>query len=296
MFPNRTIHALTLVALVGGCAASASSTDPGEGQYKDPGVDFGEGNGSPRPVPPKQQDSGATGPGAAEDAGMDVNNRPPADAGPADTAPPPLDPGSFAAGTTLIATDDLNLRSGEGTTYGVILVIPAGSSVTVVTPSGANGWVNISYNQNVGYSSKDFLTNAVYDAARGQQLANTAYSMWNGHSSGDLCLKGVGDSLDASGVVLNSAFPRLNSAADFADWANGNPGEVIKRGFIKMQLDINQIPQGTIITWAPGQCGYHSLYGHIEIVSDTGSSKACSDFCGPIKKNCGAPGMFVPYH
>jgi hypothetical protein len=47
-------------------------------------------------------------------------------------------------------------------------------------------------------------------------------------------------------------------------------------------------------TWRPGQCGYHALYGHVEIVVDGASSRACSDYCGAIRKSCGAPGVYVP--
>ena len=132
-----------------------------------------------------------------------------------------------------------------------------------------------------------------YDGARGNLIANRALALWNGHPSGNLCLKGVGDSLASSGAV-SPAFPRLPSAVAFDDWARANPGEMSRRGFVRMNLDANHIPRGSIITWRPGQCGYHALYGHIEIVADNASSRACSDYCGIIKKTCGAPGIYVP--
>lgn len=134
---------------------------------------------------------------------------------------------------------------------------------------------------------------STYDAARGNRLADRALALWNGHSSRNLCLAGVGDTLETSGAV-SPAFPRLPAAVDFDNWARANPGELARRGFEKQTPDINHIPRGSIITWRPGQCGYSAQYGHIEIVADGASTRACSDFCGSIRKSCGAPGIYVP--
>jgi hypothetical protein len=134
---------------------------------------------------------------------------------------------------------------------------------------------------------------ASYDATRGNRIADRAFALWNGRGSRNLCLAGVNDTLETCGVV-SPAFPRLPSAVAFDDWAKSHPGELARRGFEKQNLDINRIPRGAIITWRPGQCGYHRQYGHVEIVVDNASSRACSDFCGSIRKNCGAPGIYVP--
>lgn len=129
-----------------------------------------------------------------------------------------------------------------------------------------------------------------YDANLGNRVANVA-SRREGYGSGNWCLKEVGDSLDIAGI--RPTFPRLESAAAFDNWARSNPGAVAQRGYQLQSVDsIDAIPRGSIITWRPGQCGYHSVYGHIEIV--TGSNRACSDYCGSIKRGCGMPGVFVP--
>jgi hypothetical protein len=132
-----------------------------------------------------------------------------------------------------------------------------------------------------------------YNAARGNRLADRALALWNGKPSRDLCLAGVGDTLESSGVV-SPAFPRLPSAVDFDDWARAHPGELARRGFEMQTPDVDHIPRGSIITWRPGQCGFHKQFGHVEIVADGASTRACSDFCGNIKKTCGAPGIYVP--
>lgn len=148
------------------------------------------------------------------------------------------------------------------------------------------------YDEPAGTTTSD-LTHGAYDAPRGAAIAQRALSMWSGRSSRNLCLAGVNDTLERSGVV-SPAFPRLPSAVAFDDWARANPGELARRGFARETLSLDAIPRGTIITWRPGQCGYHARYGHVEIVVDDASSRACSDYCGAIRKNCGAPGMYVP--
>jgi uncharacterized protein YraI len=42
-------------------------------------------------------------------------------------------------------------------TFAVIVQIPNGTRVKVEKTSGADGWVNVSYDGNVGFSSTDFL-------------------------------------------------------------------------------------------------------------------------------------------
>lgn len=128
-----------------------------------------------------------------------------------------------------------------------------------------------------------------YDSALGNRVASSAARV-DGRASGNMCLKGVGDSLDAAGI--RPLFPRLPAAVNFDDWARANPGELAKRGYQQQNLSIDSIPRGSIITWRPGQCGYSSQYGHIEIT--IGGGRACSDYCGNIARGCGAPGIFVP--
>lgn len=72
-------------------------------------------------------------------------------------AAPVVPAGSFAVGTELETTADLNLREGPGVQFAIIVEIPLGTRVKVVKISGADGWVNVSYNASIGYSSKDFL-------------------------------------------------------------------------------------------------------------------------------------------
>jgi uncharacterized protein YraI len=64
--------------------------------------------------------------------------------------------GPLPNGTTLVATGDVNLRSGPGTSFSVIDVVAIGSTVTLVEPNPQGGFYHIDYAGNVGWSSSKF--------------------------------------------------------------------------------------------------------------------------------------------
>jgi|HubBroStandDraft_6_1064221.scaffolds.fasta_scaffold426813_1 uncharacterized protein YraI len=65
--------------------------------------------------------------------------------------------GAPPACTTLVTTADLNLRSGPGTTFSILDVIPDGSTVTLLDPTEQNGFENIAYQTETGWSSAMYL-------------------------------------------------------------------------------------------------------------------------------------------
>lgn len=97
-------------------------------------------------------------PVAEEDATTPVTVAP-VDAGNSNDAgtSTPVPEGSFAAGSELETTANLNLRDGPGTSFAVILTIPAATRVKVQTTSGADGWVHLDHQGTIGYASKTFL-------------------------------------------------------------------------------------------------------------------------------------------
>jgi hypothetical protein len=223
----------------------------------------------------------------------------------------------FPAGTELVTTTGLNLRSGPSTSYGVILVMPAGAIVTVAATSGVNGWLNVTYSGKTGYASGTYLQKSAapppppaqpeppsqpkpepggYSATRGGKMAARALALWNGHSSRGMCLAGVDDTAESASALPPgvSWIPRKPSAVAWQNYVNANPAELRKRGYERQQRSVNDLPKGSIIGWRAGQCGYHAQYGHIEVVVDDNSSRACSDYCGSVKKNCGDPYVYVP--
>lgn len=246
-------------------------------------------------------DADGTGTGTGTDGPTDPT--PPTNTGDAgtDTPSPPDDPdpnaeGNFPAGTKLLTIGELNLRSGEGTTFDILVTMPSGRRVTVVKASGSSGWANVSYDGKTGYASMKYLHEAKYSAERGGKMAARALQMWDGKPSRDLCLAGVDDVGESAGAMPPGVgwLPRLPSAVAWQNYVNANPDELLKRGYAREVVDINKLPKGAIIGWPAGMCGYHSVYGHIEIVADDKSDRACSDYCGKIKKGCGTPFIYVP--
>ena len=103
------------------------------------------------------REAGSSKPVESEDATAPATIVPP-DAGTPDTGTSePVPPGSFAAGTELETTTELNLRDGPATTFAVLVTMPAASRVKVQTTSGADGWVNVDFQGTVGYASKTYL-------------------------------------------------------------------------------------------------------------------------------------------
>lgn len=60
-----------------------------------------------------------------------------------------------ASAAPALVTGDLNLRSGPGTNFGVIAVLPGGATVNVV--GCASGWCRIAWRSGYGYASSRYL-------------------------------------------------------------------------------------------------------------------------------------------
>lgn len=144
---------------------------------------------------------------------------------------------TYAAGTVLQATDDLNLRSGAGTGYSVLRVMPSGSRVTVRTTSGANAWVAVSYNGYSGWAHTSYLkvvstpsgggsaspAPGSYSASRGATLARTALRR-DGYPARGWCALETSNSVEQSGIVPRGVSWYRNNAIDMAEYFNANPG------------------------------------------------------------------------
>ena len=55
------------------------------------------------------------------------------------------------------STAAVNLRSGAGTNFSVLLVIPSGASLTVLSGPTSNGWFNVQYGTVAGYMIGTYL-------------------------------------------------------------------------------------------------------------------------------------------
>jgi hypothetical protein len=72
---------------------------------------------------------------------------------------PTFEPNLVAAGqhATVCHANGLNQRSGPGTSFAVLRVIPGGSDVVVVATSSDSKWIQNTWNSNVGWSSSAYL-------------------------------------------------------------------------------------------------------------------------------------------
>lgn len=149
----------------------------------------------------------------------------------------------------------------------------------------------------VGEDVEGTTSSAVKCAASSAQKLSAAALSVNGKKSQHRCYAYVKKHLRSAGMPTSQidAAGYALSAYMFAVWAKKNPAALSKMGLVEAAgTSLDKLPRGAVIVWARGQCGYSSEHGHIEIVVDDNSTKACSDFCGSIKKTCGAPSIFVP--
>jgi hypothetical protein len=147
-------------------------------------------------------------------------------------------------------------------------------------------------------TSASALTCSQYDATRGAAVARAAAAR-QGHRSQHRCFHYVKAHLARGGVHLPAdvASGRYGGHAyQFATWAKNNPNELAAAGLARVpNPDLDALPKGAIVVWPRGDCGYSKTSGHIEIVIDEHSSRACSDFCGNLHKNCRTPpDVFIP--
>jgi uncharacterized protein YraI len=214
----------------------------------------------------------------------------------------------IAASTKLVTTTRVNLREGPSTNDDVLTVLDSGTEVTVTTGSpsrgfyevdvdGQRGWVYGTYlrpSADTGDTTVDSSTStSCYDTAMAAKLVSASREV-DGDRSQGLCYRYVKDHIEEAGIPIRSIIPAAyeGSAYQFATWAKRNPVDLAAAGFAPSSASLSSLPLGAILVWRAGQCGYSAAHGHIEIA--IGGGRACSDFCGNIKRTCGMPDVYVP--
>jgi uncharacterized protein YraI len=81
--------------------------------------------------------------------------------------------------TTLITTADLNLRSGPGTSFSVVDVIPDGSTVTLLAPAEQNGFYNVAYQTESGWSSASYLEPDCSTSSSSSSSSSSGATVWS---------------------------------------------------------------------------------------------------------------------
>lgn len=223
-------------------------------------------------------------------------------------------PGSaakYAKGAQLVTTDYLNLRTGPGTNHSKITVMKPGTPVVVLAATCGAAWAHIRDSHgHVGYSAVQYLRTkspskpppsggymSYYSPSRGKSLARASYNIGAGHRSGGYCLRGVNH------AISNSISPGFNTgmpgASQFGSYARAHRSymdahhmHVYARGEAGAPSP-SQFPVGTIMVYSAGHCGFHPVYGHVEVVVN--SSTACSDFCRHrTDTRCGPDTIIIP--
>jgi hypothetical protein len=75
--------------------------------------------------------------------------------------------GAISAGTELKSTTNVNLRTGPGTSYSILHVVPSGAKVTVVEADPKNGFYKIKHDGTTGWSSGQYYTKITSDGGGG---------------------------------------------------------------------------------------------------------------------------------
>jgi Bacterial SH3 domain len=217
----------------------------------------------------------------------------------------------YAKGAQLVTTDYLNLRTGAGTSHARITTMAPGTAVVVLAATCGGAWAHVrDANGQVGYSAVQYLRGktpatppprggylSYYSPARGKALARASYAIGAGHRSGGYCLRGVRSAIDRSispGFATGSP-----GASQFGDYARAHRSfmdahhmHVYARGEAGAPTPA-AFPVGTIMVYSAGHCGFHPVYGHVEIVVN--ATTACSDFCRHrTDTRCGPDTIILP--
>ncbi len=80
-------------------------------------------------------------------------------------------------GSTVQAVEGVNLRSGPGSTYGVLLTVPAGKTATVLNATPSGGFYQVDYQGTVGWTHGDYWNVVAGLWVNGYQL-NATQDKW----------------------------------------------------------------------------------------------------------------------
>lgn len=83
-------------------------------------------------------------------------------------------------------------------------------------------------------------------------------------------------------------FNGAHSAAAFWQWTEENPRQLCETfGMMRVQ----NMHHGFVAIYAPGECGFHDQYGHIEVIV---GNQGCSDHCRPLRPSCQPSTILAP--
>ncbi|MFH5836664.1 SH3 domain-containing protein [Proteiniclasticum sp. C24MP] len=112
-------------------------------------------------------------------------------------------------------TENLNMRTGNSTSYGIILTIPKGSQVEVL--STLNGWDQVTYNGKTGWASAKYLTASAVSAPAPAPAPAPVSSVTFKNTTHNLNMR-TGNSTDHSVLLTIPQGGRVEVLASMNGW------------------------------------------------------------------------------
>ena len=140
----------------------------------------------------------------------------------------------------------------------------------------------------------------LFNSAFAERLAVNALSYGRRSASHGYCLRGVRRALTRTLIQekrITDPRKLMNlgpHAAYFLRAAERNPRQLCQSlGLADVTYlssgsdqDLRPDTKGSIYLYNPGKCGFHSMYGHVEVVVDPAKKRACSDHCRTMGPYC----------
>jgi hypothetical protein len=158
--------------------------------------------------------------------------------------------GTIAVGSTLKSTTNVNLRSGPGTGFNILHVVPTGASVTVESATPDNGFYKVKHSGTVGWSSGKYYTTVTGPGGglsagrqeainRGKSVKGFSY-YWGG---GAWLAEGPSSTTKGS---CSGSCPSCSHSGKYGADCSGFVGKAWKVQGADGALSTNQHPYGTI--------------------------------------------------
>jgi uncharacterized protein YraI len=162
--------------------------------------------------------------------------------------------GSLKVGSTLIATANVNLRTGPSTSKSILHVVPDGSSVTVEEADPQNGFYKVKHNGTVGWSYGAYYkagssgggssgggsTSTKRQEAIARAKSGVGFSYWWGHGR----FRPEGPTSSNKGSCSGSC-PSCSHSGSYGGDCSGYVGKIWQVGSNNTDLTVDSHPYST---------------------------------------------------
>jgi hypothetical protein len=156
--------------------------------------------------------------------------------------------GSIAVGTKLVATTNVNLRTGASTSYKILHVVPNGAQVVVQASAPSNGFYKVKHDGTIGWTSGQYYklassggTTTVHDKAIARAKSGKGFSYWWGHGR----FRAEGPTSSTKGSCSGSC-PSCSHSGSYGGDCSGYAAKVWQVPASNDTLSDDSHPYGTI--------------------------------------------------